>query len=148
MVGDEPGGVDEHAAGAAGGVVDLAVERLDDVDDQADDRLRREELAAALALVRRELGQEVLVDEAERVAGDGSRERREEPNELEQDALLELLVPPREHVAQAGVRRLDRVHREVDVRAEVFALRQVDEPGETSDLGHEEHAARADSRRR
>ena len=40
--------------------------------------------------------------------------------------------------------RLDRVHREVDVRAEVFALGKLDEPGEPGDLGHEQHAAGAE----
>ena len=42
---DEVSGLDEHAARAAGGVVDLAVVGLDDLDDQFDDRGRCEELA-------------------------------------------------------------------------------------------------------
>ena len=37
---DEVGGVDEHAARAAGRVEDPAVERLDDLDDQPHDRRR------------------------------------------------------------------------------------------------------------
>ncbi len=61
----------EHAAGAAGGVEDAAVERLDDLDDQADDAARRVELAALLALGAGELAEEVLVDAAEGVVVDG-----------------------------------------------------------------------------
>ena len=70
MLVDEPGALDEHAARSARGVEDLAVERLDDLDDQADDRGRREVLAALGAFRDRELAEEVLVDLAERVALD------------------------------------------------------------------------------
>lgn len=141
MVGDELRAVDEHPARPAGGVVDLAVEGLDHLDDQAHDRLRREELAAEPAFVGGELRQEVLVDEPERVSRDRPGERREEPNELEEDSLLELLVPARENAGEPCIDLLDRVHREVDVRAEVFAFGEVDEPRETRDLRHEEDAA-------
>ena len=57
----------EHAARSARGVEDPAVERLDDLDDQSDDRVRREELATEAALRRGEVGEEVLVDQPERV---------------------------------------------------------------------------------
>jgi hypothetical protein len=144
VVPDEPGGVDEHPSRPAGGVVDLAVERLDHVDDQPDDGLRREELAATPPFVLGEFGQEVLVDEAERVAGHQPRERREEADKLDQDALLELLVSTWEHPAKTRVRRLDRVHREVDVGSEVFALGKVHEPRQAGDLGHEQHAPSAE----
>ena len=66
---DEVAGLHEHAAGAAGRVEDDAVVRLDDVDDGLHDRRRREELAVVVGLLHRELGQEVLVDAAEDVAG-------------------------------------------------------------------------------
>ena len=66
---DELGALDEHAARPARRVEDPAVERLDDLDDQPDDRVRREELAAEPTLGRREVGEEVLVDQPERVAG-------------------------------------------------------------------------------
>ena len=36
------------------------------------------------------------------------------------------------------------VHREVDVRAEVFALGKIDKPREARDLGHEQHAPGAE----
>ncbi len=128
VAGDELRAVDEHPARAARGVVDLAVKGLDDLDDQSHDRLRREELSAEPALVRGELCEEVLVDEPERVPGDRPRQGRQESHELEEDPLLELLVAAREHSAQPCVDLLDRVHRNVNVRAEVLPLRTIDEP--------------------
>ena len=86
---DEVGGLDEHAARAAGGVVDLAVERLDDLDDQPDDRGRREELAALLALGHGELAEEVLVDEAEAVALDRLGQSAEETEQFHHDVVRE-----------------------------------------------------------
>ena len=50
VLGDEARRLHEHAAGAAGGVEDAAVEGLDDLDEQPDDAARRVELAALLAL--------------------------------------------------------------------------------------------------
>jgi hypothetical protein len=49
------------------------MERLDDLDDQPDDRVRREKLTAETSLARGEVGQEVLVDQPERVAGELAR---------------------------------------------------------------------------
>src|SRR5215210_5497865 len=46
--------------------------------------------------------------------------------------------------AKAGVCRLDRIHREVDVCSEVFAFGKVDEPRQAGDLGHEQYAAGAE----
>ena len=57
----------EHAARAAAGVVDAALERLDHLDQQLDHAARRVELAAALALGAGEAPEEVLVDAAEHV---------------------------------------------------------------------------------
>lgn len=64
---DELGALDEHAARPTGRVEHLAVERFDDLDDQPDDRVRRKELTAESAFTGREVGQEVLVDQPERV---------------------------------------------------------------------------------
>ena len=80
---DELGALDEHAARSAGGVEDLAVERLDDLDDQPDDRVRREELAAEPPFARGEVGEEVLVDQPEGVAGELAWQRREQPEQLD-----------------------------------------------------------------
>ena len=65
---DEPCALDEHAAGTTCGIEDLAVERLDHLDDQADDRRRREVLPSLGSFSDRELPEEVLVDLAECVA--------------------------------------------------------------------------------
>ena len=65
---DELRALDEHAARATGRVEHATVEGLEDLDDEPDDGVRREELAAALALLRGEVGEEVLVDQAERIA--------------------------------------------------------------------------------
>ena len=48
-----------------------------------------------------EVGEEVLVDQPEGVAGERARERREQADELDERALLELLVAAREHGVQA-----------------------------------------------
>ena len=59
--------LDEHAAGAAAGVVDAAAVGGQHLHQQPDDRGGRVELAALLALGAGELRQEVLVDAAEDV---------------------------------------------------------------------------------
>ena len=63
----EAGALDKHAAGTAGGVEHAAVIRLENLDDQADDAARREELAALLPFRARELAEEIFVDPAEGV---------------------------------------------------------------------------------
>ena len=67
VLGDEARRLHEHAAGAAGGVEDAAVEGLDDLREQPDDAARRVELAALLAFGAGELAEEVFVDAAEGV---------------------------------------------------------------------------------
>ena len=64
----ELGRLDEHAARAAGGVVDATLVRLEHLDERLDDRARRVEGAGVLAgLLAGELAEEVLVDAAEHV---------------------------------------------------------------------------------
>ena len=65
---DELRALHEHAARATRGVEDAALERLQDLDDEPDDRVGGEVLATALAFLGGEVGEEVLVDESERVA--------------------------------------------------------------------------------
>jgi len=60
--------VDKHPARSAGWVENPAVKRLDNLHDQSDYRLGREELAAQPAFLRGKMGQEVLVDKPEGVA--------------------------------------------------------------------------------
>ena len=79
MAFDELGALDEHAARPAGGVQHAAVERFENFHDEPDDGVRREELAAALAFLSCEVGEEVLVDQAERVTAELLGQRGEEP---------------------------------------------------------------------
>ena len=65
---DELRALDEHAARSAGRVEDSALIGLEDLDDEPDDGVRREVLTTALAFLRGEIGEEVLVNEAECVA--------------------------------------------------------------------------------
>ena len=64
---DKFDGLDEHAAGAAAGVVDLAFVGLDHFGDEIDDALRGVELAPELALGGGELAEEVFIDPADGV---------------------------------------------------------------------------------
>ena len=66
---DELFRLDEHAAGAAAGVVDAAFVGGEHLYEEADDAVGRIELAAVLAFGAGELGEEVFVDAAEDVFG-------------------------------------------------------------------------------
>jgi hypothetical protein len=59
--------LDEHAAGAAAGIEDYASLGLQHRHQSADNGHRREVLAAALALRRGELADEVLIDASDQV---------------------------------------------------------------------------------
>ena len=61
--------LDEHAAGAAGGVVDAAFVGGEHLDEAAHDAGRGVELAAVLALGAGEAGEEILVNAAEQIYG-------------------------------------------------------------------------------
>ena len=64
---DKLDGLDEHAAGAAAGVVDLAFVGLDHFGDEIDDALGGVELAPELALGGGEFAEEVFIDPADGV---------------------------------------------------------------------------------
>jgi hypothetical protein len=66
---DELFGLNEHAAGAAAGIVDAAGIGLDHLDQHADDGARRVELAAQLTLGLGELAEKVFLHAAESIAG-------------------------------------------------------------------------------
>jgi hypothetical protein len=115
------------------------VERLDDLDDEPDDRVRGEELAAEATLGHGQVREEVLVDEPERVAGQLARQRREQPQQLDERRLLEPLIALREHVPQLGVVGLDEPHGGVDRGAEVLLLGKAHKAGEVGLLGDEQN---------
>ena len=64
---DEVGRLNEHATRPTGRIKDPPMIRLDDFDDQLDQRRGREELAAFLTFSTGEIAEEVFVDLAERV---------------------------------------------------------------------------------
>ena len=64
---DELLALHEHAAGAAARIVDAALVRLDHLDKEPDNGLRRVELATALAFGAGELAEEVFVNAPENV---------------------------------------------------------------------------------
>ena len=136
---DELRALDEHAARATGRIEDAALIGLQDLDDQPDDGVGREVLTTALALLGGEVGEEVLVDEAEGVAGELGREGREEAQQLDQGRALQLLVAARQDVLQLRVGGLDRLDRLVDGLADVVALRQPDQVGQPGLVGDVEH---------
>ena len=67
MLGHKARALHEHAAGAAGGIEDAPVERLDHFDQQAHDGAGRVELAALLPFGAGELAEEVFVDATESI---------------------------------------------------------------------------------
>lgn len=69
MVAYELGGLHEHAARTAGGIVYASSEGFDDVDQCFHHAFRRIEFAGVLAFLRRELRQAVLVGASEQVVG-------------------------------------------------------------------------------
>ena len=92
---DELLALDEHAAGAAAGIIDAALVGSEHLDQHADDVRRRIELSALLALGAGELGEEVFVDAPQHVLGAvGGAAQRDVAHKV--DELAEtLLVEPR-----------------------------------------------------
>ena len=108
---DKVARLDEHAAGAAGGVEDDAVVRLDDVDDGLDEGRRCEELAVILRALHGELHEEVLVDAAEDVASGGAQSFAvEDTEQVFEHRGFELAVVLGKLVEQGFELALDGVH--------------------------------------
>lgn len=121
---DELGGLHEHAAGAAAGVVDAPVVRLQDLHERFHDAGGREELAALLALLLGEHGEAVFVGAAEDVAGVAvllHADIREEVDHVTEAALVELGAGERfrEDALQARILLFDREHGAVDDLADL-----------------------------
>ena len=120
-------GLDEHAARAAGRVVDAAGVGFEHLDQHADDGARRVELAAELAFGGGELAEEVLVDAAERVAGlVAAALEADVGDEVDQPRHLDRIDPAagviaRELGFEIGVVPLDGEDGVVDQRGDVGA---------------------------
>ena len=138
---DEVRRLHEHPARSAGRVVDLAVVRLDDLDDELDDRRRGEELAAFLALCEGELAEEVLIDEPEAVALERVGQPAKQAEQLDQHGARQPGVRARQHAVEVRVRALDRRHRVVDGFPEIRAFRQADEAVETRLVRQVQHTS-------
>ena len=121
---DELGGLHEHAAGAAAGVVDAPLVGLQDLHERLHHAGGREEFAAFLALLLGEHGEAVFVGAAEDVAGVAvllHADVREEVDHVAEAALVELGAGEglREDALQARIVLLDGEHGVVDDLADL-----------------------------
>lgn len=125
VCGDELFGLDEHAAGAAAGVVDAAFVGGEHFDENADDGAGRVELAALLALRAGELTEEILVDAAEDIAGAvlavTETNAAEEVDELTEAGLIEGGAGEvlGEDALEGGILLFDGEHGIIDERADL-----------------------------
>jgi hypothetical protein len=103
MLGDKARRLHEHAAGAAGGVENAAMEGFDDFAEQPDDAARRVELAAALALAHGEGAEEVFVDAAESVVVERRRNLGDFLQQLLEQGVGEQVVGLRQHAGERPV---------------------------------------------
>jgi hypothetical protein len=142
---DELLGLHEHAAGAAAGVIDLAVVGGEDGDQGLDDRGRRVELAALLALGAGELAEEVFIDLPEHVAGlAGVGTEADGGHQINQFAELAVgqlgaRIALVEDALEPGVLDFDEGERIVDALADVRLLGGGAQRFPACGLGHPEH---------
>jgi hypothetical protein len=68
LVFNEVAGLNEHPARSAGWVENRTVVRLDDIDNELDQRRRREEFAVVVRFLNRKLGEKIFVDATEDIA--------------------------------------------------------------------------------
>jgi len=103
--------LDKHSSGAAGGVEDDAVVRLDDVHEELHERKGREKLAVVVGFLDREFGEEVFVDAAENIAGGGADALAvEQAHEFLEHLRLEDAIILRKDIPQRLEIPLDGVH--------------------------------------
>ena len=128
VLGDELGGLDKHAAGAAGRVEDAAAVGLDNLDHEADDGARGEEFAALLALAAGEFAEEVFVDLPKNVAGGVGRDVGKVAEEIVGDRLGFLVAGEAEIVVlgedalELGFILLDGLHGGLEGLGDVLGL--------------------------
>ncbi len=121
---DELDRLDEHAGGAAAGVVDAAGVGFEHLDEQPYDAARSVELAAFSSLGEGELPEEVLVDPAEDVGGAGvgsaDLDVTDQVDDLSEALLVEGIpaVLLGKDAGECGVVALDGSHGVVDEPAD------------------------------
>src|SRR5438105_3026083 len=114
MLLDEAGTLHEHATGTGRGIEDLALEGLDDFNDQADDGRGSEVLAALGALSDGELTEEVFVNATEGVTVKVAEDGVHRPKQADQGRIRECLICPGQNAAQLLILFLNRGHGVVD----------------------------------
>ena len=141
---DEFDRLDEHAAGAAAGVVDPALVGRQHLHQHVDDAARGVELAALLALGAGELGEEVFVDPAQDVLGAAGLVAQADVADQVDELAQALLVQARvgvvlgQHALEGRVVALDGQHGVVDGLADGRLLGVGLEVGPAGLPGHPE----------
>lgn len=121
----------EHTARTAGRVEDCAAVGLDDLNHEADDRARGEELATTLTFSKRKLAEEILVDLSEHIAGRIIRNVVELPEQIEWQRLHLLCAGEpvvlvfRQAAFEFGLVLLDRLHHLFECLGDVLILGEV-----------------------
>jgi hypothetical protein len=143
MVADELLGLDEEAAGAAAGVVNAALGRLQHRHQRLDHRFGGVEFAAALAFGGGEFPDAVFVDAPDQVeVGLGAVERHvgEEVDQAGDDAAVEAFAPEDlgQRVLEGGVGFLDLAHGAVDLHPDLRGFGDGGDAGPAGGLGHPE----------
>src|SRR6266542_3889975 len=103
------------------------MERLDDLDDQADDAARREELAALLPFRAGELAEEIFVDPAESVVFQGFWNLRNLLQQLLEQRAVKNLISAGQHACEMRIVLFDIRYRIVDLLADIATFRQVEQ---------------------
>ena len=124
---DEPRALHEHAARSARGVKDPPVVWLDDFDDELDDGGRREEFAALLSLLHREIAEEVFVNFPEDITFDVHWNQVEILEEGDERVFFKAVVCFRKNIFQFLVLRLYRLHGVIHCPADVRTFWQVEQ---------------------
>ena len=119
----EAGGLDEHAARAAGWIEDLPMEGLDDLGEKLDDAARGVEFTSTLPLGHGELSEEVLVDAPEGVVVDGGRDLRHLLEQSLEQGAREEVVALGENAGELRIGLLDVAHGLIHLRPDVLSLR-------------------------
>ena len=84
--------LDEHATGATRGIKDAPVKGLYNLNDEFDERSRREEFTAALPLAHGEIAEEVLINLPESIPFNVHRDLFHDTEEFKECALFQTIV--------------------------------------------------------